>query len=68
MRANPNEQPEEDIITLPLTPEELLVVMRCMVIACESERVNDADRKTAGNIKDRIARFAERQGAGWDYP
>lgn len=68
MRENPNEQPEKDIIKLPLTPEELLVVMRCLVIASESERIDDADRERAGNIRGRIARFAERQGAWWDHP
>ena len=68
MRENPKQQPNKDIISLPLTREELLVVMRCLVIASESERIDDADRERAGDIKGRIVRFSERQGAWWDHP
>jgi hypothetical protein len=68
MEENATQLPEKDIIALPLTHEELVVLMRCLVIASESERIDETDRERAGNIKGRIARFAERQGAWWDHP
>ena len=43
-----------------------LVVMNCLVIACESESTDATDKQIAGVIRARIARFAERQGAWWD--
>jgi hypothetical protein len=68
MEKNPNERPETDIIRLPLTHHELLVLMRCLVIASESDRIEDADKQKVGDIKDRVVRFSERQGAWWDLP
>jgi hypothetical protein len=65
MRDNQNEQAEKDLVALPLTHHELTVVMRCLGFACESERT-DADKQTVGLIRERIGRFAERQGAWWD--
>jgi hypothetical protein len=67
-RDNPNERAEEDIVDLPLTHQELLVVMRCLGIVCETERMDAADKQTISSVRERIARFAERQGAWWDRP
>jgi hypothetical protein len=67
MRNHSNERTgEKDLIALPLTPQELTVVTRCLGIACETERTDAGDKQTIGSIKERIARFAERQGAWWD--
>jgi hypothetical protein len=66
MRDNQDKRPEDDNVALPLTHRELLVVMQCLVIACESERIDATDKRIAGVIRARIARFAERQGAWWD--
>jgi len=66
MRDNQDVRPEDDNVALPLTLRELLVVMNCLVIACESESTDATDKQIAGVIRARIARFAERQGAWWD--
>jgi hypothetical protein len=66
MRDDQNERAERDVVALPLTHQELLVVIRCLDIASESERTDAADTRTIGFIRERIARFAERQGAWWD--
>ena len=66
MRDNQNERAEKDVVALPLTHQELLLVMRCLCDASESERTDTADKQTIGFIRERIARFAERQGAWWD--
>jgi hypothetical protein len=68
MPDNQNERAENDVVALPLTHQELLVVMRCLGIACETERIDAADKQTIRSIRERIARFAERQGAWWDGP
>jgi hypothetical protein len=68
MRDNKNERTERDVVTLPLTHQELVVVSRCLGIAFEAELTDAADRQTIGLIRERIARFADRQGAWWDAP
>jgi hypothetical protein len=57
MRGNQDKRPEDDNVALPLTHRELLVVMNCLAIACESERTDVADKQIAGVIGARIARF-----------
>jgi hypothetical protein len=65
-RDDQNERAEEDVVALPLTLQEVAAVTRCLRIACESERTHAGNRQTFGLIKERIVRFAERQGAWWD--
>ena len=65
-RENRNQRTEKDFVALPLTHQELTVVMRGLVVARESERTDPADKPMIGPITDRIVRFAERQGACWD--
>ena len=65
-RENQNQRAEKEFVALPLTHQELTVVMRGLVVAGESERTDPADKLTIGLIRQRIARFAERQGAWWD--
>jgi hypothetical protein len=59
---------EREVVSLPLTHRELLVVMRSLGVAGESQRTDATDKQTIGSIRERIARFAERQGAWWDMP
>ena len=61
---------EEDVVAMPLSLDELLVLMRSLTTALESERTNtaDKDKEVISRIKCRIGRFAERQGAFWDKP
>jgi hypothetical protein len=68
MRDNQDKRGETDIVALPLTHQELLVVIRCLGIASESGLIDAADKHFIGSIRDRIARFAERQGAWWNGP
>ena len=68
MRRKNEEPVEKGVVYLPLTHHELLVMTRCLDIACESAHADPADKHTAGLIRDRIVRFAERQGASWDSP
>ena len=63
-----NEPLEKEVVAMPLTHRELLVVMRSLGVARESQRTDVADRQTIGFIRERIARFAERQGPWWDMP
>lgn len=65
---NRNEPFEKEVVAMPLTHRELLVVMRSLGVACESQRTDVTDKQTIGLIRKRIARFAERQGAWWDRP
>ena len=64
-RGNQNERAERDIVALPLTYHELTVVIRFLGAISESERT-DSDKHTVDLIRERIARFSERQGAWWD--
>jgi hypothetical protein len=58
-----NEQQE---LPMPLTSMELLVLMRCLVLATESEHVKETDKEVVRRLRGRINRYAERQGAYWD--
>jgi hypothetical protein len=58
-----NEQQE---LPMPLTSKELLVLMRCLVLATESEQVKETDKGVVRRLRERINRYAERQGAYWD--
>jgi hypothetical protein len=51
-----------DVVTLPLTQQELLVVMTCLDIACESERIDATDKQTAGIIRRKYC-----QGHPWKF-
>jgi hypothetical protein len=57
---------ENDFISMPLRRSELVMLMRWLVIAFESERTNASDKEVITELRDRINRFAERQGAWWD--
>ncbi len=65
-RDNQNEWVEKDVVALPLTHQELTLVVLCLCVACESARTDAADKRMIGAIRERIGRFAERQGAWWD--
>jgi hypothetical protein len=58
-----NEQQE---LPMPLTSMELIVLMRCLVLATESKQVKETDKEVARRLRGRINRYAERQGAYWD--
>jgi hypothetical protein len=66
MRDNRNARAETDVVALPLTHQELTVVMDCICMACEFARTEATDKQTISLIRERIVRFAERQGAWWD--
>ncbi len=68
MRENQNQRTDKDVVALPLTNQELIVVIRCLVILCDTELIDAADKQTIASIQERIVRFAERQGAWWDRP
>ena len=65
-RAKQAAQPESNFIALPLTPEETIVLTKALVAACRSETGDLADKQMLSTIRDRILRWAERQGAWWD--
>ncbi len=58
---------EDDVVAMPLSLDELLVLMRSLTETPESERTNAADKQVP-RINRRIGRFAERQGAFRDKP
>jgi hypothetical protein len=59
--------PEDAIIpSMPLRLNELVVLMRCLKGALESERISEGDKTVVGEIMRRIDLFAERQGGWWD--
>jgi len=59
--------PEEAIIpSMPVRLNELLVLMRCLKAALESESISEGDKTVVREIMRRINLFAERQGAWWD--
>ena len=58
-----NQQPE---LPMPLTSKELLILMRCLVLALDSEKVKETDKEVIRKLTGRINRYAERQGAYWD--
>jgi len=59
--------PKDAIIpSMPLRLNELVVLMRCLKDALESERITEGDKTLVGEITRRINLFAERQGGWWD--
>jgi hypothetical protein len=64
----PRERPEPSVVALPLTLQELSALAQFLVAVGESERTEIANKHVIDSIRDRIARFAERQGAWWDTP
>jgi hypothetical protein len=57
---------EHQELPMPLTSMELLVLMRCLVLATESEQVKETDKEVVRRLRGRINRYAERHGAYWD--
>jgi hypothetical protein len=57
---------EHQELPMPLTSRELLVLMRCLVLALESEQVKETDKEVIRKLTGRINRYAERQGGFWD--
>jgi hypothetical protein len=57
---------EHQELPMPLTSKELIVLMRCLVLALELEQIKDSDKEVVRNLTGRINRYAERQGAYWD--
>ena len=51
---------------MPVRPNELVVLMRCLKTAFESGHISENDKTVVGEIMRRINRFAERQGGWWD--
>ena len=59
--------PKDAIIpSMPLRINELIVLMRCLSGAMESERISEGDKTVVREIMRRINLFAERQGGFWD--
>ena len=60
-------KPEDVIIPpMPMRLNELVVLMRCLENAFESERTTESDKMVVREIMRRINLFAERQGGWWD--
>ena len=59
-------KPEDAVIRLPMRFNELVVLMRCLKNALQSERTSESDKTVVREIMHRINRFTERQGAWWD--
>jgi hypothetical protein len=60
-------RPEDAIIpSMPLRSSELVLLMRCLKDALESERIIEGDKAVVREIMRRINLFAERQGGWWD--
>ena len=51
---------------MPMRINELVVLMRCLKNARDSEHTSETDRTVVQEIMRRINLFAERQGAWWD--
>lgn len=48
--------------SIPLTSEELIVLMRCLLLVLMSEQVKGTDKEMVRRLVSRIDRYAERQG------
>jgi len=59
-------KPEDAVIRMPMRVNELVVLMRCLKNALQSERTSESDKTVVREMMHRINRFAERQGARWD--
>jgi hypothetical protein len=53
--------PEIELITLPLTHKELIVLVGIVLGAEGSEQMNKADKELIDGVKNRVARWVERQ-------
>jgi hypothetical protein len=58
-------QPESEFFALPLRLEEMVVLLKCVSTACESEHTSVGDKQLLSTIVDRVVRWTERQGAWW---
>jgi hypothetical protein len=59
--------PEDAIIpSMPMRLNELVVLMRCLKGAFESERISEGDKTVVQELMRRINLFAARQGVWWD--
>jgi hypothetical protein len=65
-RGKHSEEPEIKFISLPLTSSELLELFKTLENSCRSEQAEIAKKEVLCAIRDRILRFAVRQGAWWD--
>ena len=68
MRGRMTERKPEDVVIppMPMRLNELVVLMRCLENARESERTNENDKTVVREIMRRINLFAERQDGWWD--
>ena len=68
MRGGMAERTPEDAIipSMLLRLNELVVLMRCLKDALESEHMSEGDKPVVREIMRRINLFAERQGGWWD--
>ena len=62
----PERMPEDEITSMPIRLNELVVLMRCLKNGFESERICETDKEVVRRLMHRIDLFAERQGAWWD--
>jgi hypothetical protein len=67
MRGGMAERTPEDAIipSMPLRLNELVVLMRCLKHALESERISEGDKTVVREIMRHINLFAGRQGGCW---
>ena len=52
--------------SLPLTATELIALFKLLHEACESDKLEASPKAILTSIRNRISRFADRQGAWWD--
>ncbi len=57
---------EHQELPMPLTSKDLIVLMRCLVLALELNQIKESDKEVVRNLAGRIKRYVERQGAYWD--
>jgi hypothetical protein len=57
---------EHQELPMPLTSKDLIVLMRCLVLAPELNQIKESDKEVVRNLAGRIKRYVERQGAYWD--
>ena len=58
-------QAESEFFALPLKLEEMVVLLKCLSMACKSEHTSVGDKQLLSAIIDRVVRWTERQGAWW---
>jgi hypothetical protein len=57
---------ELDELPMPITSCELIVLTKCLKAASDSEQFTEPDKEVIRRMRERIGRYAERQGAWWD--